>query len=140
MTLATARFGILALILASGIAHGQTLTAQQETVEIKHMVASSAPPTALQAPMLHRMGDAAARQIAELLRGRAPLSATEQRNVIDMVHMAFEAPAAIARQTDRKPASSLALLQRIGADLRDPGLQGRLAETQQLVAAASAAK
>ena len=140
MTLATARFGILALILASGIAHGQTLTAQQEAAEIKHMIASSAPPTAQQAPLLQRMGDAAARQITELLRGRAPLSATEQRNVVDMVHMAFEAPAAIMRPADRKPPSSLALLQRIGADLRDPGLQSRLIQTQQFVAAASTAK
>jgi hypothetical protein len=140
MTFATSRFGIAALILASGLAHAQALNTQQETADIKHMIASSAPPAAAQIAMLHRMGDAAARSVTELLRGRAPLSATEQRNVVDIVHRSFEAPAAIALPTDRKPSSSLALLNRIAAGLQDPSLQPRLLETQQFLASAAQAK
>ena len=147
-----AGYGIFALTLASAIAHGQapeyytgrphsgphqTLTAQQMTTEtIRRLIGSSIPLTTNRIPLLHRMGDAAALRVIEILKDHGPLTATEQRNVLDMVHMAFELPDAIMHATDRSPVSSLLLLRRID----DPALQERVAGTRQFITAASAAR
>ena len=91
-------------------------------------------------PLLHRMGDAEATRILDIEKTRGALTAVEQRNAVDMAHIAFEHPAAIMHDGDRRPVSSLLVLQQLSGTARDLTLQQRIAETQKFVMDASTAR
>lgn len=119
----------------------QVLSAQQLTTErIRHMISSKVPLETFTVPLLFRMGDGAAREAIQILKTRGPLIPTEQQNVVQMMHKAFEMPAAIMHISDRTPTSTLALLGQLSVSTQDPGLQSQIADVQQFVLAATAAK
>lgn len=119
----------------------QVFTARQVVTEkIRRLISSPTPLTELSTPpLLHRMGDAAAAVIAEILKTRGPLSKTEQQNVAQILHKAFEHPRSInilSNQTT--PRETLALLDQLIAGTTDVDFKQALGDTRQFVIDASA--
>jgi hypothetical protein len=118
--------------------HGPNQTRQPVTShdvvvgELKTMIASP-DPISVSVPLLHRMGDGLAREVLAIAVARAPLTATEQMRVLDMVHQSFEKPAAIHTRSDVATQSTLALLQQLTALQHDFTVSVRIADTTDFV-------
>lgn len=109
------------------------LTPEQTAIrEIKHLM-SFPSPLQYGAVQLHRMGDHAAGYILQVLQTRPPLTDAEKQTVLDILHMAYERPAAIA--SARQPTATLALLQQIESSTQDFSLKLRVADTKDFVSA-----
>ena len=98
---------------------------------IDHILNSPEPIGSVQ---LGRMGDRAAVYINELLQGRPPLSPSQQYRVVDMLHRAFELPAAIS-QPGRQTTATISLLESIRAQTLDFGLKLRISDANDFVSA-----
>lgn len=110
---------------------GRYTSEQYRLVEIKHILSS---PNQIGSVQLARMGDRAAVYISEILQSRAPLSPTEQYRVVDMLHRAFEKPAAIS-PSGRQTVATMALLKKIEDPTSDFSLRLRIADARALVLA-----
>jgi len=141
---------IVAVLLAQGIAQSQTPAGiinpgprneprphhspeELTTARIRNMVSSPVPLTTWRVPLLARMGDAAAARIQSILKTRGPLSPTEQQNVVQMLHKAFERPAAITQASNRQPEASLALLQQLADSTTDFAFRLQIEDTKQFI-------
>jgi hypothetical protein len=109
---------------------------------LKRFIGATVPLTpAFALSILYRMGDGVAAGILEIMKGRGPLNAMEQQNVIDMVRLSFTAPGAIRNHAERQPISSLILLGQLNDTVSNADLRERLGETQRfLLDTASRAK
>jgi hypothetical protein len=67
------------------------------------------------------------------MKTRGRLSFTEQQNVVQMLHKAFESPGAITQDANRKPEASLALLQQLGDSTTDFAFRLRIEDTKQFI-------
>lgn len=113
---------------------GAALTTQM----IANLMASPKPINSLNVPRLHRMGDGAAARVLQILKTRGPLSASEQHNVVQIVHKSFEKPSAIMTPANRTmPVASLALLDQVSAGTQDFALKLEIADAKQFVQDAS---
>lgn len=116
------------------------------TEEVRHLMSSATPMTNLNVPLLRRMGDGAAVEIAAIMKTRGPLTKNEQQNVVEMLHKAFESPEAITIQSNQKtPTASFALLDQIAATAsaatvatRDIAFENSIANTKQFIVYAAA--
>ncbi|WP_321474652.1 hypothetical protein [uncultured Paludibaculum sp.] len=88
---------------------------------------------------LHRLGDQAAADIVKIL-GDGTLREAQVPIILDMLHKAFERPAAILRPNDRTPGATLFLLRTIAVSSHDPAITQRIEELRQLLAPLSASK
>jgi hypothetical protein len=85
------------------------------------------------------MGDGAATEIAAILKTRGPLTKTEQQNVAQILHKAFENPGTITvRCNQTTPTDTLALLDQLSAGTTDVGFKQAIGDTRQFVIDASA--
>ena len=118
----------------------QVFTARQVVIEeIRGLISSPTPLTELNAPLLRRMGDGAAAEIAAILKTRSPLAKTEQQNVAQILHKAFENPGTITiRSNQTTPRETLALLDQLMAGTADLDFKQALGDTRQFVIDASA--
>ena len=92
-------------------------------------------PVATGASQLHAMGDEAAADIVKLLGNKKTLSAPEIYSILDVVHMAFEKPQAIAEAADHKPQAGLFLMQYLATTTNDAVVKGRIAAETTFLAA-----
>jgi hypothetical protein len=79
------------------------------------------------------MGDGAAVTIQNIMKTRGPLSPTEQQNVLQILHKAFELPGAITKDYNRKPNATMALLQQLEASTTDFAFQTQIEDLKQLI-------
>jgi hypothetical protein len=86
---------------------------------------------------LHRLGDQAAVDIMKVL-GENALGEAQTPTVLDMLHKAFERPAAIVNHSDRAPKAASFLLRVLDAEAQDQIVKQRIAETREFVADAAA--
>ncbi len=121
-----------------GPAH-QPLTAKEMATLMKtNLITSSHPITKLNVPKLRRMGDAASAEVLNILKTRGPLSANEQQNVLQIVHKAFENPAAVRTPVSRiSPQSSLTLLDQLNSSTTDMARKTQIIETREFVLTAA---
>src|ERR1700676_3244042 len=105
---------------------------QYHLLIIKHIMSS---PTPIGSVQLERMGDQAAVYINQVLQNRPPLTPVEQSTVVDMLHRAFQMPAAISPQ-GRGTAVTVALLDKIAGSTQDFSLRLRIVDTKDFVLAA----
>ncbi len=105
---------------------------QYQLVIIEHIMSS---PTPIGSVQLARMGDSAAVYVNQVLQNRPSLTPREQSIVVDMLHRAFETPAAISPQ-GRGTAATIALLEKIAGSTQDFSLRLRIADTKDFVSAA----
>jgi hypothetical protein len=137
---------MVVVLLTQGIAQAQTqypalrnephrLETPQEltTARIANLIRSRVPISNLRVPLLHRMGDGAAIEVQNIMKTRGPLSPTEQQNVLQILHRAFESPGAIMKDSNRKPDVSMALLQQLSGSATDAALQAQIVDTQQFI-------
>ena len=110
------------------------------TARVANLIRSRVPISNLPVPMLHRMGDAAAKEVQNIMKTRGPLTPTEQQNVLQILHKAFESPRAIMEDSNRKPDASLALLDQLSASTTDPAFQGQVVDTRQSILEATLRK
>jgi hypothetical protein len=113
--------------------HQRVSSDQFITARLTLMIESKTPLPSKKIPLLTRMGDGAAIRIGEILKTHGSLTIAEQLNVADMIHHAFEDPAAIMHLSDRSPISSLILLQQLSRTTTDTPLRTRLTETENFV-------
>jgi len=109
------------------------LTPEQNAIQVIKNLMSFPSPLQNGSVQLHRMGDHAAGYILQVLQTRPPLTDAEKQTVLDMLHMAYERPAAIA--SARQPTATLALLQQIDGSTQDFSLKLRVADTKDFVLA-----
>jgi hypothetical protein len=86
---------------------------------------------------LHRLGDQAAVDIMRVL-GEKTLTEAQMPTVLDMLHKAFERPAAIVNHSNRAPRATSFLLQVLDTSAQDQSIKQRIAETKAFVAVAAA--
>jgi hypothetical protein len=122
------------VIFDDGVSHQphQPITAHDFTIaRLKYIMSSSALPATMHIALLERMGDSVAIELGTILKTRGPLTTVEQRNVLDMLRIAFNRPEAIMNARDRAPIASLVLLQELSSAVQDPQVQQKLAATRQ---------
>ena len=145
---------LAAVLVAQGAARSQTIypapgrnethqvLSPQEftTARIANLIRSQVPISNLRVPLLRRMGDGAAIEVQNIMKTRGPLSATEQQNVLQILHKSFELPGAIMKDSNRKPDASLALLQQLSASTTDPAFHGQIVDLRQFILEATLRK
>ena len=137
---------MVAVLLTQGIAQPQNInTAPQHQAHqhrspeeltiarIANLISSPSPIANLRVPLLQRMGDDAAVTVQNIMKTRGPLSPTEQQNVLQILHKAFESPDAIMKDSNRKPDASMVLLQQLSASTTDFAFQTQIEGTKQFI-------
>lgn len=138
---------MVAVLLAQGIAQPQQVTypaPRHEThphhspeeltsARIANLIRSPSSIANLRVPLLQRMGDGAAVTVQNVLKTRGPLSPTEQQNVLQILHKAFELPSAITKDSNRNPEASMALLQQLSASTTDFAFRLQIEDTKQFI-------
>ena len=116
------------------------LTARQLTTErIRRLMSSKKPITDIDIPLLHRMCDGVAAEIAAIMTTRGPLNRTEQQNVVEILHDAFRHPGSImTRSNQTTPTATLALLDQLSAGTEDSNFKKVILDTRWFVLEASA--
>ena len=114
--------------------HKRYTARELTTIRVANMIRSQKSLATLDIPLLRRMGDGAAAEVLSIMKTRGPLSPREQQNVVQIVHKAFERPAAITKVANRtSPQASLELLDRISSATLDFGFKLQIADTRQFV-------
>jgi hypothetical protein len=114
-------------------AHPQHSPEELTTARIANLIRSPSPISNLRVPLLHRMGDGAAITVQNIMKTRGPLSPTEQQNVLQILHKAFELPGAIIKDPNRKLDASMLLLQQLSASTTDPAFQAQIVDMRQFI-------
>jgi hypothetical protein len=137
---------MVVVLLTQGIAQAQTqypalrnephrleTPPELTTARIANLIRSRVPISNLRVPLLQRMGDGAAIEAQNIMKTRGPLSPTEQQNVLQILHKAFELPGAIMKDSNRKPDASMSLLEQLSASTADPAFHGQIVDTRQFI-------
>jgi hypothetical protein len=137
---------LVAALLTQGIAQAQNINpapqheahqhhSPQEltSARIAKLISSPSPIANLRVPLLQRMGDAAAVTVQNIMKTRGSLSPSEQQNVVQILHKAFELPTAITKDSNRKPDASMAMLQQLSASTTDFALRLQIEDTKQFI-------
>ena len=81
---------------------------------------------------LSKMGDAAAVVVTKVL-GESNLGPQDIENILLVIHLSFAVPLQVETPVDRKPRTTLFLLQSLNFLAKDPGLKQRIAQERQFV-------
>jgi hypothetical protein len=82
--------------------------------------------------VVSRLGDAASVALTKIIAGEKP-STREIDDMLTLTQVAFEAPAIITNEADRKPRTTLFLLQYFESQTADPNLRENISKTRQYV-------
>jgi len=122
-------FGILALLLFSGMTFCQTMAGPEQV--ISRMI-DTGTLEGHDTKVLGGMGDAAAVTVTKVLAGRS-LSTDKIDMVLIVLSRSFGDPRGVAAVPDRKPRTALFVLAYLDSSTKDPELKKRIAHTRKYV-------
>ncbi|MBN9663531.1 MAG: hypothetical protein J0H49_35360 [Acidobacteria bacterium] len=122
----------------NGGPHAALSAGEFRLLTIKHLMQQPSP-LAVGNAQLHRLGDQAAADIIKVIGG-GRLADAQMPTVIDMLHKAYERPAAILNPSDRKPTASLFLLNVLESTTQSDSIKARIGDLRQFLQTAGEIK